>query len=830
MEKFKKYSFYLLSIALIIGMFHIIYGRSILISTNINWLMSVYHDWGQHYLGWAYFRNEPWHFPIGNIENYNYPAGTNVGFTDSIPLLAIFFKIFSFLLPDTFQYFGIWFLSCHILMGYFTFKVLHLFTKNYIIILLSVLLVSFNPLLMYRGMHPALCAQWLIIASFYYYLIKPTTENVDAINKKQILILVLSALINPYLFLMVLGFNIILPFKNYFLDKLISLKKLFFYIISGICVVFVSWVVIGMVSFNGNKSMEVVNSYGLYGLNLNSFYNASGWSSFFGDYKSYSLGQYEGFSYLGLGMFILIPIGIVYLFILLFQKRFHVKKYYKIIPFLFLLVVYTLFAITNKVTINDILLFEFKLPELIIKLGNIFRASGRFIWVLYYAILLFFLMVFSKIQISGKSKVILLLLICGLQFYDMKLLLSKNLPSGNYEIQPLDEKKWIAISANFDRIITYPLHDNNLLYSSDYQDWCYIALKNSLPITIGYVARESGDANFIFQQQIKKDIEEGIIDKNDFYVINPNYIDDFSSLIYKQQVNLGFMDGYYYLYSKENTKMTQHKFEPIELYKADSIFKNIEKSIEIETIINPFLHEDKIQFNIEKNTFNNDIINIQGWAFLKKPSNDSKDSVFISLSNEKKSYLLNAITIERPDVAAHFSKEYLINAGFKARIFTDKMEMGLYTLLIGIKSKDSLIFQSVNQPKIELKTKITLKVIKTLPDSVENIIYNIEESSQEFDNINMNGWAFIPEQTAEDNSIQIILESTEIIYSINVLSVKRPDVTLHFNQKVSFDDAGFKLKIDKQKLQKGIYKIGILIKTKDENTSFRRTDKTITIN
>ena len=62
--------------------------------------MSMYHDWGQHYLGWAYYRDADWSFPLGKMDNFYYPVGTNVGFTDSIPLLAFVFKIFSFLLQS----------------------------------------------------------------------------------------------------------------------------------------------------------------------------------------------------------------------------------------------------------------------------------------------------------------------------------------------------------------------------------------------------------------------------------------------------------------------------------------------------------------------------------------------------------------------------------------------------------------------------------------------------------------------------------------------------------------------------------------------------------
>src|SRR5687768_7137938 len=90
--------------------YHFAYGFNTLIPTNIDWLMAVLHDWGTHYLGWHFFKNEPWQFPIGNVSNYYAPLGTNVGFTDSIPLLAIFFKLFASILPENFQYFGLWLL------------------------------------------------------------------------------------------------------------------------------------------------------------------------------------------------------------------------------------------------------------------------------------------------------------------------------------------------------------------------------------------------------------------------------------------------------------------------------------------------------------------------------------------------------------------------------------------------------------------------------------------------------------------------------------------------------------------------------------------------
>jgi len=106
----KKNTLLLVCLLAGVAIFLLTYGFPILVPTNVNWLMTVRQDWGTHYLGWFFYRNEPWHFPLGGVSGYYYPLGTNVGFTDSIPLMAIFFKIFSPILPADFQYFGIWFL------------------------------------------------------------------------------------------------------------------------------------------------------------------------------------------------------------------------------------------------------------------------------------------------------------------------------------------------------------------------------------------------------------------------------------------------------------------------------------------------------------------------------------------------------------------------------------------------------------------------------------------------------------------------------------------------------------------------------------------------
>ncbi|HOV13874.1 MAG TPA: DUF6311 domain-containing protein, partial [Spirochaetota bacterium] len=90
-----------------------IFGIKVLDVTYIDWITDGF-DLQQHYFGWSFFRNDTWHFPLGKTINYGYPFGISVVYTDSIPLFAIFFKLFKGILPEQFQYFGIFSLMCFI--------------------------------------------------------------------------------------------------------------------------------------------------------------------------------------------------------------------------------------------------------------------------------------------------------------------------------------------------------------------------------------------------------------------------------------------------------------------------------------------------------------------------------------------------------------------------------------------------------------------------------------------------------------------------------------------------------------------------------------------
>lgn len=684
--------------------FHLVYGISIIFPENINWLMSAYHDWGQHYLGWAYFREAPWTFPLGRIENFNYPAGTNVGYMDAIPLLALLLKPFSSLLSEDFQYLGMYLLGSHLLVTFFSIKILNTFKVNRYLAIISAILIALCPLMLYRGIHPATTAHWLILASLYYYL-KPANEsNALKINVSQLILVALASLINPYMVLFVIGFSMIIPFKHYYYDRLLSIKQVFLLIGSSPLIVLVLWFLLGMVSFGNEVEMVVTDSYGLYGANLNTFFNSSGFSRKIAALANYKVYQYEGFAYYGLGFLLFLGLtGILALGFSLF-KKYRVRFRKKWTPLLIFILAITLFAITNQVTFGDQLLFEFPIPDVFSKLGNVFRASGRFVWLLYYVLILGAIVIYDKIPLGRTVKVLLILMIACLQFYDIQPMFHRyNFTYGSFSPDKLDDDKWLQLFSNHEKIITYPPFNNNLLYASDYQDLSFLALKENKPITAGYVARETVGFNQLYLDSLNSSLLSGNIGRSDLFLTTLKDLEKFSFLVQNDILDLGFLDGYYYLYSPSLQSKLTFDFSKEVTQRLDSIKRTIMIVPEVQSIEIPEHLDENIKMNVEHFAYVNEVLTMKGWAFIIGNNNSSNDELYISLLSDEEAYQYQVKTVLRQDVTDYFKAENLDNSGFELTISTNGLQKGAYQIAISIKESDgSFKHKLIDKPEITI--------------------------------------------------------------------------------------------------------------------------------
>ncbi len=828
----KKVIFWIACLLVVVIIFQLCYGLKIILPSNVSWLMTAMHDWGAHYLGWLFYRQEPWHFPIGDVHGYFYPIGTNVGYTDSIPLLAIFFKLLKGILPGDFQYFGIWLFACHLLAAYYTVLLCRLFKVNYLLSFIAVIFIVANPVLIYRGMHPALCAHWLLIASVYLYFLHPTQVKPSKILLRQFILLLISALVNPYLCFMVLGFSIIIVIKLCYIQKAISRKHFFAYLGGSLVSLLLCWWLIGLISFNKKEDMGVQGGYGLYGLNLNSLHNPFGFSSVLPSMKHVTAHQYEGFMYLGLGIILLLAILIGYLVYRRMDKKKDGNEMTKrrLVfnntnpwPLLILVIVYTLFSVTHVVTFNDHVLFKLPIPSFIVKLGEIFRASARFFWPVYYLILFFILIGIAKSRMSMVLKRLILAVTIIVQLYDTKLVLTyRHLSYGAYT-PPIDNPHWNQLISQFDEIVFYPPFEATNLTYLDYQYFCYLAGKAGKKINTGYVARLDNKAMQRVRDSLVNCLADGKLSPRTLYITTPANLDHFSYPLQTDSCTLNYLDGYYYLYSK---RRTDHSLMTLSQQLNDANKEKIEAGLTVlgrKIVFVPVddtlrMKQGKINHFIEHSSEKGTWISLDGWAFNDTANSNKTDSVFIVLKNDNQYYAARTTMQPRPDVTAHFKKPYLDNAGFYALIFKDNLRKGIYELAIAVKDINGNITYTptgriVKYGMSEYATVENIRVINTTDD----ITFNAETVETDQRSISISGWAFINKMGMEKAETGVVLRNDSGAYLGWGETVQRPDVTSHFKNGYNLDNSGFKIKLQKESIPKGKYQLLIIIRNKNDN-------------
>jgi hypothetical protein len=817
---FKSWLPWIVAVICVIIIFHISYGLSALQPSNVSWLMTVRHDWGTHYLGWAFYKNEPWHFPLGNVDGYNYPVGTNVGYTDSIPFLAIFFKLFAPLLSSDFQYFGIWLFLCHLLAAYFTIRLLRVFKVNWVITIAASVFIAANPVLLYRGMHPALCGHWMLIAGIYFYFLDKQSSNWKKILLYQFLLASFSATINPYLCAMVMGFSFATPTKLCFYKKYFSWKYLLAYIAVSVFSVSLLWFITGIVSFGDQENFGITGAYGLYGFNLNGLFNSAGYSPILPQLKQVSWHQYEGYMYLGVGMLLLLMIFILYSAFNLIVHRINKKETIKVkltkgygnLPLWILILSYTIFATTFVFTFNDKVLVRIPVPEFFKQLEEIFRASARFFWLPYYLIILFTIIGLAKSRIKPIISTSVIILALAIQLYDVnRLLTSKNMTYGAYN-PPMQNANWIKLMSQFDEVLFFPAFNSPGIKDMAYQDFSYLALKAGKPVNLAYVAREDSRALKNFSDSLTETVASGVLSPKALYITDSAHLSYFSKAILSHSAFVGPLDGCFYIFSVGQQKTSMN--DSPEKGSNDILANVLKKSHPAAFVIAgslPVVDNGAIRYNIESMNIKEAVVSLNGWAFIDSSQNNTNDSIFISLISHDQSYLASVATLQREDVAGGFSRPNLANCGFGFLAFTDNVKPGIYQIGLAIKdAKGRFVFQTLGRAVRIKKSEFVVPVkINKLPPAGK-IVYDliIEENATSY---SAAGWAAVENQDADSSTINLVLKNNGNIYILSTESSSRPDVTASFNNKYKLNNSGYTVKFLKATLPKGRYQIGFLI-------------------
>ena len=434
--------------------FCLIYGVGILDVRYDDWLYSGGGDLTQHYFGWLFYRKSDWTFPLGMIQGLS-DFDTSIIYIDSIPLFAIFFKLFRNILPETFQYFGLWGLFSYVMMGVASVKLLRKFSDNKFICWIGSIFFITAPFMM-RRMHGHSSlggGQWLIVLAIFFWL-----DNVgkDSIVKKTIAwccLLGLAPTIHMYFIPMVAMF-LLADVVRLILDK--KYIKALICFISPILVTLLIMGVLGAFTGKGDFSSD---GLGVYSANLNTLYNSAGMSKWVKELPK-GHGQYEGIGYLGLGIMILCIVDLFYLAAgKLGFLEFWKKNKLQVITGVIICILFQILAYFPVVMWNDKTILTIHYPEIITRLMSIFRAAGRFIWPVCYLIFFVSLASFAKRNKGWKAAVFLGFLVV-LQLGDISPYISTRVHTyggaKSEYVNPLTEEAWSLILSGKEKVVYLP--------------------------------------------------------------------------------------------------------------------------------------------------------------------------------------------------------------------------------------------------------------------------------------------------------------------------------------------------------------------------------------
>jgi hypothetical protein len=523
----------------------VLYGRYPLYFTHVNWIYKAGGDALMHNFGWEWFRKEPWQFPLGKINAYGYPIGTSVTFLDAIPLLAIPLKLLSPWLGPRFQYFGLWELASVIGQVLLGLLILHEFTRSYPLKILGASLLVLSPPMIFRAFyHESLSAHWLILAAAWFILLE---RRQRLWRGAWPILFTVAMLIQAYWIPMLLPLWIIGMYFHY--QRADKKWPLILDTLGSIAFPLIAGYITGMFEM-GFQSLSATG-FGVFSWNLNGFFNPFKFSSaFMKDLATGTGGQYEGFSYLGLGNLIILPVAI-YLFL---EKEYTRRMLAFLLPFGAAALVYMLFALSNEAYFFDRPLWIIPLSAKVMDFFNIFRASGRFVWPIFYFLVLFGIIIFIR---NIRHPLPVLALVILLQFIDLQPLIESKKFTGFVDYQsPMQAEFWNQAAKTNQHVVVIPKYKLTL----DLEPIAIYAVHNNLTMNLGYFTRSNTLAYSDYAQQVWVDLKVNQSDPSTIYILTePEWI-DYARANLAGEMYVCEVDGYNVLFSSENG-LTQTGFD-----------------------------------------------------------------------------------------------------------------------------------------------------------------------------------------------------------------------------------------------------------------------------
>ena len=95
------------------------------------------------------------------------------------------------------------------------------------------------------------------------------------------------------------------------------------------------------------------------------------------------------------------------------------------------------------------------------------------------------------------------------------------------------------------------------------------------------------------------------------------------------------------------------------------------------------------------------------------------------------------------------------------------------------------------------------------------VTYTVENFTLKPNEVIISGWAYLPDINSTNSTIEIVLLDNGKATKIATEKIKRDDVTTYFKSDIDLSSSGFSSIINLKNIEKGNYKVGILIENKE---------------
>lgn len=491
-----------------------VFGAQHVDPRHTEWLMR--GDFALHFLGWHLYRTSPWTWPLGATSHLIWPVGSSVGLTDSIPLASAFFKLLDPLLPPTFQFIGMWLVTCFALQGLFGALLMRLVTPHPGRQLLGAALFVLSPPLAIRFGHAALAAHWVLLAALWLSLAPGADRVAWRRAGAWALLAALTAAIQPYLLLMV-ALLMLAAFARPVMLAPAQCVRAIAHAAAGLGAAWLGLWQSGSLIVPAAAGLTM-GGFGTYSANLLTFVmpaEANTWL-FPGPIPYANPEQYEGYAYLGLGL-LLLAAGATAAAVVQ-RHRLPPGAVRRHLPLALALALLTALAFGPAVTAGARVVWSYD--------GRIwgplttFRSNGRMIWPLYYTAVTAILWAVARHR-HGVVTVALTLAV-ALQAGDMSGMLPWIRTIGDFGYRdPLVSPVWAVAPRHYQHLVLVPSNLCTRDEALDGRPFALLAGRVGLALNAGATARYDRQRADEYCRDQARDIDAGLRDPAALYVMAP---------------------------------------------------------------------------------------------------------------------------------------------------------------------------------------------------------------------------------------------------------------------------------------------------------------------